>query len=305
MKWRKLGLIFKLPRDIERAASHAMHPIPLLLDDEVLRLYYSPRDELGRSHPFFVDVDARDPSRIIRYSKKPAMELGGPGCFDDNGAVPCTVLKLPDGRYYMYYVGFELFQQVRYKLFIGLAISNDGADFVRLSNVPVLDRSDKEFCFRCSPCVRLTEQGFEMYYSAGSDWTVLDGKTYPVYIIKHIVSPDGIHWPDEGRVVLPISGPDEHGFGTPWVLPLGDGYEMYYSVRRISNRGYRLGWGTSADGLNWNRRDDELGLDISPGSFDGREIMYGAVITLHGHTYCFYNGNDFGVDGFAAAVREE
>jgi hypothetical protein len=29
--------------------------------------------------------------------------------------------------------------------------------------------------------------------------------------------------------------------------------------------------------------------------------MYAAAITAHGKTWCFYNGNDFGRDGFALA----
>jgi hypothetical protein len=304
MKWRKLGLVFSPPGDVDKAFSHAQIPTPLLLNDEVLRVYYSARDELGRSRPYYVDVASKNPLEIVGYSKKPLLDLGPAGCFDDNGAVTCSVVKHPDGRFFMYYVGFELHQHVRYKLFTGLAISTDGDTFERCSNVPVLDRSDADFCFRCGPFVRRFGDGFEMYYVAGSEWVKHHGKDMPIYVIKRILSKDGLHWPDDGPVVIGISQPDEHGFGRPWVLPASEGMEMYYSVRRISFNAYRMGWATSADGMRWNRRDEEIGLDVSPGYFDSQAIMYAAVIDLHGKRYCFYNGDDFGAAGFAVAVQE-
>jgi hypothetical protein len=105
---------------------------------------------------------------------------------------------------------------------------------------------------------------------------------------------------------MEIEGLDEHGFGRPWVVSNADaGHELFYSIRRRSLGAYRLGYAQSTDGLRWQRRDDEMGLDVSPSGFDDKAIMYSAVIDLGGRTYCFYNGNDFGRDGFAVAVRTE
>jgi hypothetical protein len=78
---------------------------------------------------------------------------------------------------------------------------------------------------------------------------------------------------------------------------------MFYSIRRRSLDAYRLGYAVSADGVRWERRDEDLNLDAGPERFDHQAIMYSAVIELIGSTYCFYNGNDFGRHGFAVAVR--
>jgi hypothetical protein len=67
-------------------------------------------------------------------------------------------------------------------------------------------------------------------------------------------------------------------------------------------RAYRMGFAKSMDSeIEWQRKDEELGLDVTKGSFDSDAIMYAAAITAHGKTWCFYNGNDFGRDGFALA----
>ena len=80
---------------------------------------------------------------------------------------------------------------------------------------------------------------------------------------------------------------------------------MFYSVRRKSFRAYRLGYAESLDGYAWTRMDEQLSLDVTPGSFDSDAIMYAAPIQIDDKLYVFYNGNDFGRDGFAVAVLEE
>lgn len=46
-------------------------------------------------------------------------------------------------------------------------------------------------------------------------------------------------------------------------------------------------------------------LDVTPGSFDSDAIMYAAPLDVDGTLYVFYNGNDFGRDGFAVARLEQ
>ena len=147
---------------------------------------------------------------------------------------------------------------------------------------------------------------FRLWYVAGSEWIDLDGKSMPVYDIRYIESNDGIHWPDRGEVVISVTEPDEHGFGRPCIIPkVGGGYRMFYSVRRRSLRAYRLGYAESSDGSVWQRMDEKLNLDVTPGSFDSEAIMYAAPIEVDGQLYLFYNGNQFGRDGFAVALLEE
>ncbi|MEX3954865.1 hypothetical protein AB4Y31_02520 [Trinickia sp. EG282A] len=260
-------------------------------------------DANGIARPGYVDVDPDRPTRVLRVSPRPLLDIGQPGTFDDNGAVVCSVVHLGGDTYYMYYVGFEQCVKVRYRLFTGLAISTDGGEtFRKYKSTPILDRTPWELYFRCGPFVLYDNSTFRMWYIAGSQWTPIDGKSVPVYTLKYLESADGLRWGDQGIASMDIADEDEHGFGRPWVKLGRDGaYELFYSIRRRSVGAYRLGYARSRDGLRWERDDAHMGLDVSPDSFDSEAIEYSAVIDIRGRTYCFYNGNAFGRDGFAVA----
>ncbi len=81
----------------------------------------------------------------------------------------------------------------------------------------------------------------------------------------------------------------------------GNGYRLHYSIRRRQPPRYRLGFAHSPDGLTWRREDDRIGLDVSPGQWDGDSICYGAEVRSAGRTFLFYNGDDFGARGFGVA----
>lgn len=304
MRWEKLGLVFRPNGLMSWAKSHAMIPTPVLVSKEVIRVFLTFCDDKGIGRPGYIDVSASDPLKVLGISQHPLLDVGKPGTFDESGLLTCSVTDIGGGTMYMYYAGFELGTKIRYRLLTGLAISNDGGNtFTRHAPTPVLERSASEMYFRGGPFCLHMPQRFRLWYVAGSDWVDLDGKLAPVYDIRYVESKDGIHWPDTGEVQIPITDPDEHGFGRPYVIPKSDGgYRMFYSVRRRSFGAYRLGYAESADGRVWKRMDDQLNLNVTPGSFDSDAIMYAAPIEIHGKLYVFYNGNEFGRDGFAVAV---
>jgi hypothetical protein len=307
MNWRKLGLVWCAGGPETRGFTHGMGPTPFRLADDVVRVYVTVLDAEGRGHARYVDLSAADPRRVLAVASHEVLAPGEPGCFDDNGLMPISLVRHPDGRLFLYYAGFEICRSIRYRIFSGLAVSEDGGrTFRRQRRTPILDRSDGELFFRGGPFGLYDNGRFRLWYVAGSEWIDLDGKQMPVYEMRHLESDDGIHWPENGRMSLALTRDDEHGFGRPWVVKRGENdYRLYYSIRRKSVAAYRLGYAESRDGLTWTRKDDEMGLDVSPGSFDGRAIMYSAVIELNGRTYCFYNGDDFGKAGFAVAELVE
>jgi hypothetical protein len=306
MRWTKRGIVYCPDGSQPWARVGAMLPAPLALDERTLRVYVTGLDERGVGRPYFVDVARDDPMRVLRVAERPCMDIGAPGTFDENGAVACSVLHGVRGEILMYYVGFELGTKIRYRLLTGLAVSRDGGEtFERVRATPVLERTPAELYFRCGPHVVREDGRYRMWYIAGSSWTEVNGKPMPEYAVRHAESGDGVHWPEYGERCIDVSDPDEHGFGRPWVVRTGTGYEMYYSVRRRSFGAYRLGYAVSADGVRWDRRDGELGLDVSPQGFDAHAIMYSAVVRSGERTFCLYNGDDFGRAGFALAERVE
>lgn len=306
MKWRKQGLLWGPDGQLPWARTHATCPTPIVLPDGTLRVYVQCRDAGNVGRAGYVDLDPEDPRKVLRAARQPVLDVGEPGMFDDNGVFPTSVVQAPDGRLFMYYVGFELCHHIRYRLLTGLAISEDGGEsFQRWSTVPVLERSPQEPHIRGGPYVLARDGGFAMWYVAGGSWEVIAGKSMPVYDIRYLESADGLHWPATGQVVLPIDPQREHGFGRPYVLREGGRYRMHYSVRRRSPLRYGLGYAESADGLHWQRMDESIGLDVSDEPWESEAVEYGAEIRAGGRTWLLYNGNDFGRHGIALAEQVE
>lgn len=305
MKWRKLGIVWNTDGQSDWSRSHAMGPTPFRLDADTIRVYLTTLDAEGRGRATYVDVSAQDPTQVLAVARAPVLDVGEPGTFDDNGLMPLSLVRVSDDTLYMYYSGFEICHRIRYRIFSGVAVSRDGGNtFSRLRRTPILERSDAEMFFRGGPFVLKDGDRFRMWYVAGSSWTELNGKAMPVYDMKYAESADGIHWPSEGVTVLPITDEDEHGFGRPWLMQRSPtSYDLFYSVRRRSLAAYRMGHASSSDGLSWQRKDGEFGLDVSDASFENEAVMYAALIAVDGKEYCFYNGNGFGRDGFAVAER--
>lgn len=302
MHWEKYGVVWKPEGNKRWARSHATCPTPLWLKDGTLRLYMQCRDANNVGRVGYVDVDPEDPTSVVSVSERPVLDVGEAGCFDDNGVLQTSVIEDGDGRLRMYYVGFELGHHIRYRLLTGVAISEDGGEtFHRISRIPVLERSDAEPFFRGGPFVRFDEGKYRIWYVAGGAWTKIHGKAMPVYDLRYLESDDGIHWPNEGRITLPLNNPDEHGFGRPYVLRDRGRHRMFYSVRKVDPNAYRMGYAESEDGIDWIRKDAELGLDVSSVGWDSESVEYAAVVIIGGRTWMFYNGNDFGGTGFGAA----
>jgi predicted GH43/DUF377 family glycosyl hydrolase len=251
----------------------------------------------------FVDVDPDNPSRILEVSERPVLDIGTPGSFDENGVVPTCVVEVDEGLY-LYYVGYQLGYKVRYFQFEGLAISKDGGQtFHRCSRAPIIDRSDKELLNRASAFVMMDRGIFKMWYIGGSEWVEAQGKMLPKYNMRYLESIDGKTWGDAGVVCLDFKNDDEHAFAKPWVIKDGTGYKMFYSIRTRS-KGYRLGYAESNDGLDWIRKDEEIGIDVSESGWDSEMIEYSSIVQHNGNVYMFYCGNNCGETGFGYAVLE-
>ena len=301
MLWEKKGLIYRPDGRPPWAKRRAFPTNPLLMDDDVLRIYVGFCDENMVGRVGFVEVDVNNPSKVLRISEKPVLDIGVPGAFDENGVVPLSVLRVDD-VIYMYYTGYQLGYKVRYYQFTGLAISRDNGDsFIRYKRVPVLDRSDKELTNRTAASVLLDDGIFKMWYVGGSEWTNVNGKLLPIYNIRYLESNDGKTWGEEGKVCIDFANEDEHAFGRPFVYRDGGIYKMFYSVRTRS-KGYRLGYAESRNGIDWTRKDAEVGIGVSDSGWDSQMIEYANIFRYKGKTYMFYNGNNMGETGFGYAV---
>lgn len=303
MRWVKKGFIYSAKGESIWNKTSAMIPCPVILDESTVRVFLTFQDDLGIGRPGFIDLNLTNLKTIKKVSENPMFDIGLPGTFDDNGAVVCSVVKKDDQNYYFYYVGFELCTKIRYRLLTGLAVTDSKFNLKKKFKTPVLERSESEMFFRCGPFCMIESGVYKMWYIAGSEWTITEGKELPVYQIYYIESEDGINWPEKGQLCISIENDGEHGFGRPYVILQKDIYKMFYSIR-LKGKGYRLGYAESNDGKEWVRKDELMNLDISKYGFDSEMICFSAVIEIKNKLIMFYNGNKFGKDGLGYAVLE-
>jgi predicted GH43/DUF377 family glycosyl hydrolase len=300
MRWEKKGLIWGPDGSASWARHSALQPTSLLLDERTIRVFLGMRDDHGVGRIGFVDLDASDPSRVLRVAEKPCLDIGKPGTFDENGVVTCAVVRR-DGRLYAYYAGYMLGHKVRFIAYGGLAVSDDdGETFTRVQQVPITDRTDEDLYFRVIHSIHYDRGVWRAWYGGGSDYIPYGEKTLPVYDIRYMESQDGFNFPRTGQRVLTFQSAEEHRVGRPQVLVDGDRYRMFYAAA-TKEQNYRLAYAESSDGLTWTRMDHEIGIDVTPGSWDSEMISYPNVLRVGEQVYLFYNGNDYGRHGFGYA----
>jgi predicted GH43/DUF377 family glycosyl hydrolase len=302
MRWIKQGLIYKPDGTPVWAQNSALTPTPLLMGDTI-RVYAGFRDNKGVSRIGYVDLDADNPSRILSISKQPVLDIGSPGNFDDNGVILGDVVSHGQNLW-MYYVGFQHVEKVKFLAFTGLAISRDGGNFFeRVRQTPVLDRSDEGLFIRAIHSVQIEQGIWRVWYAAGSGWTYIDGKPYPDYHIRYLESRDGMNFGQEGQICIQPIG-NEYRIGRPRVYRSGDAYWMFYT-KGTTLLDYLPGYAESHDNLTWIRKDAEVGIELSSTGWDSQTLCYPSLVKYKKNTYVFYNGNNMGADGFGYAILGE
>lgn len=299
--WIKKGFVFETARHgVGGWMRHsALTPTPHRLNDDVIRVYAGFRDDDGVSRIGYVDVRADDPTRIVRVSAEPVLDIGRNGCFDDNGVILGDVVDTDRGLH-LFYVGFQRVAKAKFLAFTGLAVSNDGGEhFRRVQETPILDRAPGRSTIAAVHSASYESGRWRLWFAVGDDWEIIGGRPYPRYHIRYAETPDLRMPPREDRICLMPCG-SEYRIGRPRVYRFDDGYVMYFTRGNIGGE-YFPGVAYSRDGIAWTRRDEELGLALSASGWDSRTICYPALIRDGGRLLMFYNGNDMGIDGFGVA----
>ena len=301
MLWDKLGLVWTAPAN--SGLTGALQPTPLLLDDRI-RVFTGCRDANGASSVWWVDLDLDDPTRIVGEARTAALAAGRADSFDAAGVVPCAVARVDD-TVRLYYAGYQPpgGPGERFRVFSGIATAPSAhtESFTRLRDEPLLRTSTGERLFRVVHSIAPFGTGWRCWYGAGHEFRQGRGKLLPVYDIRQMDSPDGLTFPDAGVVAVPLSSPEEHRVGRPYVVPHDGGYRMFFGAGTEETT-YRLTFADSSDGRSWRRHDGLLGLDVSAAGWDSEMVAYPAVVSTPSGTFLLYNGNGYGRDGFGIAV---
>lgn len=298
MHWRRLGHIFNASGEHPWMLSHAANPVAVRMHGGVHRIYFSTRDAQNRSSIAWIEVDLREPQRILRKADRPSLSPGETGSFDDSGcSIGCMLRR--DGKLWLYYMGWNLGVTVPWRNSIGLALSADeGETFVRRSRAPIMDRSDVDPFTMSYPWVVEEERGLRMWYGSNLSW---GGKQTDMnHVIKSASSRDGVTWQRDGKVAILPADDSEYAFARPCVVRDGALYRMWYAFRGDT---YRIGYAESADGQSWVRRPS--GFDLGSEDWDNQSVAYPCVFDHDGRRYMLYCGNGYGRTGFGLAVLED
>lgn len=313
--WKKLGKVFTPQKVTGRPwlKEFAQAPATLVFDDFV-RVFFSCRpavDANGQyiSYSAWVDLDRADLFRVLAVAEQPILSLGGLGEFDEFGTYPVSVIR--DGNdVRAYYAGWTRCESVPFNVAIGVAVSRDGGKtFDKLGNGPILNYSLDEPFVLSGPKVRRFNGKWQIFYIAGRKWKLVDGRVEPVYKIRMASSEDGIHWIKLNRDLIPSRIEEDEAQASPDVFYRNGKYHMFFCYRyssdfRSKERGYRIGYASSTDLINWERDDFKAGIDVSEQGWDTEMISYPHVFELDGKTYMTYLGDQVGRYGFGLAVLE-
>jgi predicted GH43/DUF377 family glycosyl hydrolase len=314
-KWKKLGNVFN-PANINTPdwmnefaqAPHVVH------HQTFIRVYFSCRpkaDENGQyvSYSAFVDFDKNDLSKIIKISQKPILKLGELGTFDEFGTYPVSVIK-KENEYLAYYAGWTRCESVPFNTSIGFAKSNDdGETFEKIGHGPILPYTLNEPFILSGPKIRFFNNKYFLFYIAGTEWILDEGKPEPIYKIKMAISHDGLNWV-KNNFELIQSKIENEAQASPDVFYKDGMYHMFFCYRGGKNyrgkaNGYRIGYASSSDLINWERNDEIVGIDVSDEGWDSEMISYPHVFELNEDIYMYYLGNSVGKNGFGLAVLEK
>ncbi|MDP9192882.1 MAG: hypothetical protein M3P06_14365 [Acidobacteriota bacterium] len=298
MRWHKLGRVFCPAGESDWMQSHAANCAALRLDANRYRILFSTRDTQNRASVGWVEIDLRDPTKVLTVSPEPTLQPGPVGAFDDSGVSLACILT-EGALTYLYYTGWNLGVTVPWRNSIGLAVSTSGQPFERVSPAPVLDRNHVDPFSLSYPFVMHDASGWRMWYGSNLRWGP-EQKDMD-HVIKYAAGVDPEKWSPTGITCIGIERSDEFAFSRPCIVRDGSVWKMWYSYRGAS---YRIGYAESADAVHWTRQDTLVGIAPSPGGWDSESVEYPWVFDHDEDRYMLYNGNRYGLTGFGLAVLE-
>lgn len=304
--WERKGLIHKCDF---YGTGYAQDAFIDVLNDKEWRIYYSTRTKDVVSYPYYIDVEAGNPQKILRIGEAPLFFPGKRGTFDDSGITMTSIVEIDEHRKYLYYCGWNRKVSVSYSLSIGCVEVIDNTEYRKISDGPIMERSIYNPIAVSAPMVIREGDHFRMWYISFPSWEKYEDKYEPIYVVKHATSKDGLNWKCDDHICIDSEYEGE-AIGRPWVIKDEGIYKMWFSTRGIKDyrtkdgQHYMIGYAESLDGINWERRPDKFSFEKAESGWDSEMLEYASVKRFKDKYYMLYNGNAFGKTGFGYAVKE-
>lgn len=318
-KWKKLGVVFDPLHDDDTPDwmySFAQAPNAVVFENHV-RVYFSCRqlpdeNNMVVNRCAYVDLDRNDLTRVISIAKKPILELGGLGAFDEFGTYPVSFYKETEQNIIAIHGGWTRAESVPFNISLGLSRSQDGGEtFDKFGSGPILSHSPNEPYVVTSPKIRRFNNTWYLSYTAGRKWIYgEDGRAEIIYKLRMATSTDCINWTRLDKDIIPNKLNEDEAQACGDFIYANGVYHMFFCYREgldfrdnIENT-YRIGYASSTNLIDWERDDNKVGIDISDSGWDSEMVAYPNVFELDGKYYMLYGGDGNGRTGFGVAVLE-
>lgn len=301
--WKKLGQLYipKASKGHPKLISHAANPLPVHMEGDVYRVFFSGRDEHNRSSVGAVDVDLVR-REVVAEHHRPFFEHGPPGSFFADGVSIGNCYEV-NGIRYMLFMGWQNPANGHWRGDIGRLVVTPRVTLELDTAEPFMGSDVNDPISLSYPWVLpRPSSGYDMWYGSTCTWDAGNGEM--LHVIKHAASEDGHHWHRTGLTV-PYELGRAQAFSRPTVAP-GEhgGFDMWFSYRNGSGQRYRIGHAKSADGLKWTLDLENADINVSDQGWDSDMIEYPYVLDHAGARYMLYNGNGYGKTGFGLAVLD-
>ncbi len=280
----KISHVFSAQNNNNWMVSHCAAPVPLLLDNNNIKIFFGARDRFNnvRVASFIYSLVTQ---KVTDISDQPLLDLGSTGFFDENAIYPSCITHV-NNQIYLYYAGRSRGPNPLYYVSLGLAISNDGGEsFQKNSPSPIMERSSFD-PWMVGPCsVIKDKKDWRMLYTSGKSFD--SEKNLSSYDIKYASSEDGINWKRSGEVMIPSTKLITN-VAAPTVVYFNDFYHMWYSC--FSDGRYHLGYAVSKNCIDWE-------IDYFPEKISDIEAAYPKAIVINDSILIFFSKGRYGSKG--------
>lgn len=296
MRWEKLGQVYKVKSEHPLAISHASNPLPVLIGGNIYRVFFSCRDIDNKSSVSYVDFDIST-LKVIYVHREPVFIYGDANSFYSHG-VSIGNCYSSNNKNYILFMGWQVPDGQHWRGDIGRLHLENNTKLTLDPQEAFMSVDNEDRVSLSYPYVVFHEGIYKMWYGSTIEWQTENGEM--LHVIKYATSSDGLIWEKHG-VAIPYELGVAQAFSRPTVLIDESGYNMWYSFRSGNGTKYRIGYSFSKDGIHWENKIDEVGIDVSLSGWDNEMICYPFVFDHNGERYMLYNGNGYGKAGFGMA----
>lgn len=287
-------------------ASHAYVPTAIELTDRI-RVFVAFLDKDKHGRLGYIDVDEKDPTKILSYSESPILDDSLAGQFDSDGVTPLSIIRDDKNKLRLYYAGWQRFEQkdLRYTLLTGLAISeDDGVSFKRYQTKPIIKNKQNKPVITLGAVIHHNNI-YKTWYAEFDHNLTINNKVTPSYYLAYMESKDGLSWDKKPRKIFSIQQDKIMGYGRSavWFNNDKNYYEGLFPIRSWDGKYRNIAYSKSTDGISWDKLGNGTKNFTPEMTIDQQsEVCFPSTIRQKNRILMFYNGNNFGEAGLRLAI---